>query len=180
VLSVKRDARGTLRAVASGGDARLESWQMMEIDRPRDAAQTLELMRRLHAALEDVRRASRISAHARTRARRSPTNSRAKLPVPPSHASEARALLTWMLDGHFVFLGYRTTTEARPARGRAGARHRFGTRHPARHGWPQAPRSIVFDRSPAQTGAPARPFWLLTKANTPSTVHRASYLDTSA
>jgi len=37
VLSVKRDARGTLRAVASGGDARLESWQMMEIDRPRDA-----------------------------------------------------------------------------------------------------------------------------------------------
>ena len=32
---------------------------------------------------------------------------RAPLPVPKSHASEARALLAWMHDGHFVFLGYR-------------------------------------------------------------------------
>ena len=30
-----------------------------------------------------------------------------RLPVPKSHASEARALLAWMHDGHFVFLGYR-------------------------------------------------------------------------
>ena len=32
---------------------------------------------------------------------------RARLPMPKSHASEARALLAWMHDGHFVFLGYR-------------------------------------------------------------------------
>ena len=32
---------------------------------------------------------------------------RARLPVPKSHAAEARALLSWMHDGHFVFLGYR-------------------------------------------------------------------------
>ena len=44
VLAVKRDARGVLKSVAVDGEGtRAESWQMMEIDRPRDAAQAREL-----------------------------------------------------------------------------------------------------------------------------------------
>jgi glutamate dehydrogenase len=60
VLAVKRDASGTVRAVSTDAtDARLESWQMFEIDRPGDAAQARELEHRVRASLEDVRRAVR-------------------------------------------------------------------------------------------------------------------------
>src|SRR5687767_2201403 len=58
VLSVKRDAGGTLREVGTDPrGARAESWQLMEIDRPRDDTQARELLRRLHTALDDVRKA---------------------------------------------------------------------------------------------------------------------------
>ena len=98
-----------LRAVGTDPrGARLESWQMMEIDRPRDDAEARELLRRLHAALDDVRKAVADFPRMLERVRAVANElERAKLPVPQSHASEARALLTWMHDGHFVFLGYR-------------------------------------------------------------------------
>src|SRR5882672_1340992 len=57
VLGVHRDARGHLRRVGSVADPRLESWQLMEIDRPRDEREARELLRRLHTALDDVRKA---------------------------------------------------------------------------------------------------------------------------
>ena len=109
VLGVRRDPKGVLKAVsADRRESQAESWQMMEIDRPRDEAHAKELESRVRAALEDVRRAvndfrpmlERIRAVAHDL-------ETAKLPVPRSHASEARALLSWMHDGHFVFLGYR-------------------------------------------------------------------------
>ena len=178
VLSVKRDARGTLRAVASGSDAKLESWQMMEIDRPRDAADTRELLRRLHAALDDVRRAVQDFPRMLERVRAVANElGRAKLPVPPSHASEARALLTWMLDGHFVFLGYRhyhlKRGRARDAlvrdtdTGLGILRDAGGRRRPA--------PIVLTGHLRKQARQPD--LLVLTKANTPSTVHRASYLD---
>src|SRR3982751_5118712 len=52
VLGVRRDGRGGMRGVGTdprGG--RPESWQMMEIDRPRDAKEASALLRRLHTAL---------------------------------------------------------------------------------------------------------------------------------
>src|SRR5687768_17460939 len=58
VLAVRRDGGGILKHVGTDPrGARLESWQMMEIDRPRDAADARELERRVRRALEDVRRA---------------------------------------------------------------------------------------------------------------------------
>ena len=42
---------------ADSSAAPAESWQLMEIDRPRDETQARELLRRLHRALEDVRKA---------------------------------------------------------------------------------------------------------------------------
>ena len=45
VLNVRRDTRGRIKAVVDkGSDARPESWQLMEIDRPRDDAQAKELL----------------------------------------------------------------------------------------------------------------------------------------
>src|SRR3954469_14398686 len=109
VLGVKRDGRGALRAVGTDPrGARLESWQMLEIDRPRDEAEARALLRRVHTALEDVRKSVADFPRMLERVRAVANDlGRGELPVPPSHAAEARALLTWMHDGHFVFLGYR-------------------------------------------------------------------------
>ena len=108
VLAVRRDSRGALKTVGIDGDSQLESWQMMEIDRPRDSEAAAEIERRVRAALEDVRRAV-ADFRAMLERVRAVANEldRTPLPVPKSHASEARALLAWMHDGHFVFLGYR-------------------------------------------------------------------------
>src|SRR6185295_17553209 len=102
-------ARGTLKSVGEDRrDARLESWQMFEIDRPADDAQARELERRVRSSLEDVRRAVSDFPAMLERSRAVANElDRASLPMPKSHASEARALLSWMHDGHFVFLGYR-------------------------------------------------------------------------
>ncbi len=107
VLNVRRDARGRLLAVS--GDQRgtqPESWQMVEIDRPRDETEARELLRRVHAALDDVRKAVTDFRRMLERVRAVAHDlERARLPMPKSHADEARALLSWMHDGHFVFLG---------------------------------------------------------------------------
>ncbi|HEU5134716.1 MAG TPA: NAD-glutamate dehydrogenase [Steroidobacteraceae bacterium] len=184
VLAVRRDARGTLKAVGvDRQDAKLESWQMMEIDRPRDAAAARELEQRVRAALEDVRRAV-TDFRAMLERIRAVANEleRAPLPVPRSHASEARALLAWMHDGHFVFLGYRhyqlRRGRSRDALVRDSASGLGILREPAstRKGSYEPPPPIVLTGHLRQQ-ARAPELLLLTKANTPSTVHRGSYLD---
>ncbi len=177
VLSVKRDAAGGLRDVGiDPRGARAESWQLMEIDRPRDEAQARELLRRLHVALEDVRRAVADFRPMLERARAVAHDlERSKLPVPTSHASEARALLAWMHDGHFVFLGYRYY---HLKRGRSrdvlvrDADSGLGILRSAR----KTPPPIVLTGHLRQQ-ARTPDLLVLTKANSISTVHRSSYLD---
>ena len=175
VLAVRRDSRGALKAVGIDGDSQLESWQMMEIDRPRDSEAAAEIERRVRAALEDVRRAV-ADFRAMLERVRAVANEldRAPLPVPKSHASEARALLAWMHDGHFVFLGYRhyqlKRGRSRDALVRDGAsglgilRSRKAT-------------SPILLTGHLRQQARAPELLVLTKANTASTVHRGSYLD---
>src|SRR5687767_10240275 len=109
VLGVRRDRRGVLSGIGiDPRDGKPESWQMLEIDRPRNQAEADALLRRLHVALADVRKSVMDFPRMLERVRAVANElERAKLPVPQSHAAEARALLTWMHDGHFVFLGYR-------------------------------------------------------------------------
>jgi len=179
VLNVRRDARGRVVEIAEG-DARVpaESWQMIEIDRPADEAQSRELLRRLRVALDDVRKAVRDFRPMLERVRAVANElERSPLPVPKSHGAEARALLAWMHDGHFVFLGYR---HYRLKRGRSrdvlvrDPDSGLGIlRGKARSG---APAPIVL-KGTARARAREADLLVLTKANTPSTVHRASYLD---
>ena len=109
VLDVRRDARGRLQSVSVGERrTHAESWQLIEIDRPRDEAQAHELLRRLNRALADVRKAVSDFPRMLERVRAVAHDlESARLPMPQSHVAEARALLAWMHDGHFVFLGYR-------------------------------------------------------------------------
>ena len=175
VLTVRRSS-GVLKAVGVDlPDSQPESWQMMEIDRPRDAAAAADLEKRVRTALEDVRKAvadfrpmlEKIRAVANEL-------DRAPLPVPKSHASEARALLSWMHDGHFVFLGYRhyhlKRGRSRDAlvRDSASGLGILRTR--------KASKPILLSGHLRQQ-ARAPELLTLTKANTASTVHRGSYLD---
>ena len=81
----------------------------MEIDRPRDEAQARELLRRLHARARRRAQGGRgfpaacSSACAPWPTSWSAPSYRCRSRTP----AEARALLAWMHDGHFVFLGYR-------------------------------------------------------------------------
>ncbi|HEY6123252.1 MAG TPA: NAD-glutamate dehydrogenase, partial [Steroidobacteraceae bacterium] len=183
VLAVRRDSRGTIRMVGvDRRDAQLESWQMMEIDRPRDAEAASELEKRIRAALDDVRRAVADFPAMLERARAVANQlDRTPLPVPKSHASEARALLAWMHDGHFVFLGYRhyqlKRGRSRDALVRDSASGLGILREPAaRKGSRKASPPIVLTGHLRQQ-ARAPELLVLTKANTASTVHRGSYLD---
>jgi glutamate dehydrogenase len=177
VLHVRRDARGRLREFTGQRAAPAESWQLIEIDRPADEAQARELLRRLHGALEDVRKAVGDFRAMLERVRAVANElERAPSPVPRSHAAEARALLSWMHDGHFVFLGYRHYQLKR------GRSRDVLVRDPdsglgilrGSSGRNQAPIVLTGEmRSKAREAD----LLVLTKANTPSTVHRASYLD---
>ena len=179
VLAVRRDARGTLQAVGVDRRAgRLESWQMFEIDRPGDGAESRELERRVRASLEDVRRAVNDFPAMLERSRMVANElDRVSMPVPKSHASEARALLAWMHDGHFVFLGYRyyrlKRGRSRDALVRDGD---SGLGILREHSSRKTPPPIVLTGHLRQQ-ARAPDLLVLTKANTPSTVHRGSYLD---
>ncbi len=179
VLAVRRDARGRLTGVSTQGEnTTAESWQMIEIDRPTDESQTRELESRLHRALADVRKAVEDFGAMRRQARAVAGElERAKLPVPKSHASEARALLSWMDDGHFVFLGYRRyrlrrgrSRDALLREGETGLGILRATR--ARR---PAPAALLKGHLRQQAREPV--LLVLTKANSISTVHRASYLD---
>jgi glutamate dehydrogenase len=180
VLNVRRDARGRLLQIsADRRDAVPESWQMIEIDRPTDEAQARELLRRLGAALDDVRKAVADFRALLERVRFVANElERASLPVPKSHAAEARALLAWMHDGHFVFLGYRhyhlRRGRSRDVLVRDPDSGLGILRDVSRRGRAHTPIVLT---GHMRAKAREADLLVLTKANTPSTVHRASFLD---
>jgi glutamate dehydrogenase len=176
VLAVRRDSRGALRSVGiERQDAPLESWQMMEIDRPRDAAAAADLEGRVRAALEDVRRAVADFRPMLERIRAVANDlDRVPLPVPKSHASEARALLAWMHDGHFVFLGYRHY-QLKRGRSRDALVRDSASGLGILRSRKSSPPIVLTGHLRQQARAPE--LLVLTKANTASTVHRGSYLD---
>ncbi|MGC3952722.1 MAG: NAD-glutamate dehydrogenase [Propionicimonas sp.] len=108
-LKVPRDADGV---VADGtGTERPESWIAMEVMAPLGAAASDlsdELLAGLTAALHDTAVAvadwQAMLAAARTAIDELPAGSP---PVPPERVRSAVELLRWLVDDHFVFLGYR-------------------------------------------------------------------------
>ena len=179
VLDVRRDARGRLQSVSVGERrTHAESWQLIEIDRPRDEAQARELLRRLNRALEDVRKAVTDFPRMLERVRAVAHDlESARLPVPQSHVAEARALLAWMHDGHFVFLGYRYYGLKRGRARDALVRDVDSGLGILRAGSGRKPAAPIVLTGHLRRQARAPDLLVLTKANSTSTVHRASYVD---
>ncbi|HUX72768.1 MAG TPA: NAD-glutamate dehydrogenase [Steroidobacteraceae bacterium] len=182
VFAVTRGAKGALRSLRPRGDGesgeRLESFQHLEIDRIVDAATLQALAAEIERNLHDVRVACadwpkmQAAAHA-TAGDLLVEHAR----VDPRDASETSALLEWMVNRNFTFLGYR---EYR-LRGTAGRETlapieasglgilRGGHRRPDRTG-----RVLSSD---VRRQSRARELALVTKSNIQSSVHRSGFLD---
>ncbi len=187
-LRVSRDVTGALRRVRGpAGDRRAasgeidESWIHIEVSRPAGELSKQKLESRLRAVLEDVRVAvedhPRMVTAAEQLAGRLAAEGRDEL---IAHGDvddrEVEALLRWLVDGHFTFLGYREydlvegpdgmALRAVPGTGLGIRRHD----EPGKESLAALPPEVR-----AKAKEPVR--LVLTKANSRSTVHRPYYLD---
>lgn len=183
VFAVRRDIAGRLIEVLPSPDIEdashdvvRESWIHIEIDRTSDDPDEIEA--RLRRVLSDVREAVEDWPRMRAAAQAAADGLVADPPttVDPDEAAEAAALLTWLAEDNFTFLGYREYD----LQGDVGDEHLVavpGTGLGILRS--DQSRSTAFDRLPRAARAKARePHALvLTKANSRSTVHRTAYLD---
>src|SRR5882762_10152664 len=190
IFAVTRDSSGNLLSLRERGEAskdkdlpaeknlRLESFQHMEVDRIVDPAALHSLAAQIERSMRDVRVAcadwSKMQQAANQTAR---DLSSLSARFDPNVLSEAVALLTWMENRHFTFLGYREY-RLQGRKGREALQPiaasglgllRPGHRHP---GSTHRVRSSDIRRQ-----SRSRDLVLVTKANFESTVHRSGYLD---
>ncbi len=157
---------------------RRESWQLFEVDRQIEPAR-LELIKvTLNATLAEVRAAvsdwQPMLQQAQVAAREL-----ADADVPhEADVVEAQALIEWMVQGYFTFLGYRRYRLRRGARQDqllSVPESGLGILRAGRPGVPPPTPTVL--TGAMQREARAARAVLVTKANTRSTVHRGSYLD---
>ena len=187
-LRVSRDVTGTLRKVLgpvedgyAASDEINESWTHIEVSKPSGDLSKQKLESQLRAVLDDVRVAvedyDRMRTAAVQLADRLAAEGRDESAVYGDvDDREVEALLRWLVDGHFTFLGYR---EYDLIEGSAGMALRAvpGTglgilRHD------EAGADALATLPPEVSAKAKEPVRLvLTKANSRSTVHRPYYLD---
>ena len=178
IISVKRDSKGQITAVsnADDDDANSESFIRFAIDRETDVDELNRLHHEIRKVLKDVRRSVRDWGKMRQRMRdtvemlvNGPRG------VDPLLRSESQALLNWMADDHFTFLGYREHALSKrgkrvflnPVKGSGLGILSQDTRGSSGVELTAAMRRLTRSRD-----------WLiLTKANSRSTVHRPAFLD---
>ena len=180
VLSVVRDRRGRLKSVYLDDPppgTKFESWQMIEIDREPDPARLALIEASIRRSLEDVRAAT--GDWRRMRAKAADAAAALGGARPRGHGSEvreAKALLEWMEDNHFTFLGYREYRLRRgPRKDRLVPlpRSSLGIMR-SRTG--RKPKTITLSGEVRAFARSAEPL-VITKANSVATVHRSTYLD---
>jgi len=180
VLRVTRDGRGRVQNVSSRGATgpALESWQQFKVTQHTDAERLEELRERILRVLDDVRLSVEDWPAMRNRALEVSRELLEGVPgVPQAESTEASAFLEWLAENHFTFLGYR---EYKLERGRHRDRLvalprsglgllRTGAKRPK-----AVPTTLSEEvRRKAREPVPV----VITKANSVSTVHRATYLD---
>ena len=171
ILGAVRGANGRLLHFRErrGGHAPIsESWQYLRIDRVAGVQECAALRTRLLAALLDVRYACegwQAMRQAALRVREQLV--RQPPPLPAAVVAESAALLAYMEDNHFTFLGFR----------RSRLRHRADGPH--LEAIPGTALGIMRTRPPGDLVPlrAKRELLVVTKANRRSTVHRPGYLD---
>jgi len=178
-LLVRRDVTGTLwEVVGSLRDARhehdeiAESWTHIEIDTS-SGVSLAELEKDLQRVLLDVRVAVEDYPKMTEAALRLTDKLETEGPRAPA---ETQALLRWLADNHFTFLGYREYDLVEGEQGMALVPVPGTGLGILRH---DKKGSASFAALPPEVRARAKDpqRLILTKANSRSTVHRPSYLD---
>jgi glutamate dehydrogenase len=201
VLRVRRDVAGTLREIlgvcgeddpvpcgtVDGAEEFAESWIHVELGPPGDrvghdqlAADLRRVLDDVRVAVEDQRRMSEVARNLADDLGDADASDDDLTGAPGSdrvEGSESGALLRWLADGNFTFLGYREY-DLVAAPGGVGLRQIPGTglgilRHdrPGRDEVaPLSPQVVARAQDPAER-------LVLAKANSRSTVYRANYLD---
>ncbi len=178
IASVRRDKQGRIREITSHDDeeAYSESFIRFAIDRLSDPEELVALRTQIEQVLVDVRLAVRDWGKMRQRMRLT----RDLLEFGPKNAdpllrSESQALLDWLADDHFTFLGYREYTLTR------SGKSMFLKSVPGT-GLGVLSRDDEHAKTTELTNemkrlARSRDWLILTKANSRSTVHRSTFLD---
>jgi glutamate dehydrogenase len=188
VVVVRRDVAGKIRAfcdsadaTACGPDAIPESWIAAVLDGPLDDEAAHDLVAGLRTVLADVRAVDEDAPRIRDRALRLAERLEQLPPAeagadPADDPAEAAALLRWLADGNFVFLGARDADVVR-SRGKTTLRPVHGSGL----GVLRSDADMSDDGSrdipvvlPAGEGTP---LVTVTKADSRSTVHRRAWLD---
>jgi glutamate dehydrogenase len=186
IVVVRRDLTGTLREVLTGSnpdeaptEALVESWMYMGIERIADPVRARQVRQRLLTVLTDVREvvedAQRMAGVADALAKKldaTPT------PLPAEEVADGAALLRWLADGHFTFLGYRRYELVWHSPGGPGSRATPGLRAVLASGLGVLRKDSIAARS-LSTGPDvdplARNLLVLTQASAVATVHRPVY-----
>ena len=184
-LPVRRDITGALVEViddeslspADEPDVCRESWMHVEVDRVADPAELEVIERSLRRVLSDVREAvedwERMQRQVEAVVEDLATN---PPPLPAEEVEQSKALLEWLADDHFTFLGYReyrlseadgqTFLHAVPGTG-FGILRSDQDLTGSSSGLPPLVRARAREKT----------LLVLAKANSKSTVHRPVYLD---
>lgn len=189
VVVVRRDVTGRIRAFCDspspdgcGDDALPESWMAVVLDGPLDDEAAHDLVVGLRSVLADVRAVDEDAARMRTRAleladRLEKLADSAEQPTsddPADDPAEAAALLRWLADGNFVFLGARDV-ELVPSRGKTASRAVPGTGLGVLRSDTDMTAAVL--GTPEATRTPGHSLLVVTKADARSTVHRRAWLD---
>jgi glutamate dehydrogenase len=190
VVVVRRDLRGQILAFCDsnlaagcGADALTESWMAVVLDGPLDDEASTDLVAGLRTVLDDVRAVDEDSERLRVRVLEL-ADRLDELPRPGGDAdpaddpaddpAEAAALLRWLADGNFVFLGARDLEQVTgsgkpgpavvPGSGLGVLRSDTDMSEPA-------------TRMPGAVRTPGQQLISVTKADTRSPVYRRAWLD---
>ncbi|HEY0450212.1 NAD-glutamate dehydrogenase [Actinophytocola sp.] len=180
IVVVSRDVTGGLRDVLPSAeaddpppDALAESWMSVEVDLITDADRGREITTGLQNVLNDVREVVEDTAKMAGTARALADQLEQSPPVDEAQAYEGAALLRWLADGHFTFLGYRNYDLVRDGDQRALKAVLASGLGILRQD-SLAARSLT--AGPDATAQALSPELLvLTEASAPSTVHRSAY-----
>ena len=178
ILRVHRDGRSRIKEIlpAHSQEGRAESFIRFVIDKEVDEHSLKVLEHEIHKVLADVRAAVRDWMPMRLKM----LEAKELLRYGPAGADtelrrESQALLQWMADDRFTFLGYREYRLHKRAE-KLFLRPVKGTGLGLLASEERGGRSIELTK-PMQRVTRAKDWLIITKANSRSTVHRHSYLD---
>ena len=178
VLRVRRDEKGRLAEILprTDSDGQFESYIRVAIDRESDQQHINLLEHEITKVLADVR----VAVRDWRKMRKKMLDARASIDDGPPGADEelrreSKALLKWMADEHFTFLGYREY-RVEPRNGKLYLRTVKGTGLGLLTREERGGRDVEFTKE-LQRLTRRKDWLIITKANSRSTVHRRSYLD---